>query len=314
MTASPVPAERVLVIKLGALGDFILALGPMHAIRAAHPRAEIILLTTAPFAPLGEGCGLFDAVWTTERTRDPRKLWALRRRLIGGRFQMIYDLQTSDRSSLFWRMMWPRRPKMSGIAKGCSHPHSNPARDSMHTVERQRDQLAGAGIADVPPPDLSFMEADLAAFDLPDRVALLAPGGAAHRPEKRWPVERFAELARRLAAEHLTPVLIGADADAEATSAIKAACAPAIDLTGKTDFMSLGALARKAALAVGNDTGPMHLFAAAGCPSLVLYGRASDPALCGQRGPAVDILRVDDLDTLAVERVLDHARALARPA
>ncbi|MEQ8602211.1 MAG: glycosyltransferase family 9 protein [Marivibrio sp.] len=314
MTRAPVEAGRVLVIKLGALGDFIQALGPMRAIRDAHPDAEITLLTTAPFAPLGEACGLFDAVWTTVRTRDPRKLWALRRRLIGGRFEMIYDLQTSDRSSLFWRLMWPRRPKMSGIARGCSHPHDNPARDRMHTAERQRDQLARAGIADVPAPDLSFIEADLSGFDPPERFALLVPGGAAHRPEKRWPVERFAELARRLAAERMTPVLIGAGADATATGAIKQACAPAVDLTGRTDFLTLGALARRAALAVGNDTGPMHLFAAAGCPSLVLYGPASDPALCGQRGPAVDILRVADLGALDVETVLSRARALSAAA
>jgi len=312
VSGAPVAADRALVVKLGALGDFIQALGPMRAIRDAHPDAAITLLTTAPFAPLGEACGLFDAVWTTGRTRDPRRLWALRRRLIGGRFDMIYDLQTSDRSSLFWRLMWPKRPKMSGIAKGCSHRHDNPARDRMHTLERQRDQLARAGIAEVPPPDLSFMHGDLSRFDLPARFALIVPGGAAHRPEKRWPVPRFAELARRLAAEHLTPVLIGAGADAAATAAVKQACAPAIDLTGATDFLTLGGLARRAALAVGNDTGPMHLFAAAGCPSLVLYGPASDPALCAQRGPAVEILRAADIDAHAVETVLTRARALAR--
>lgn len=62
--------EAILVIKLGALGDFIQALGPMAAIRRAHPKAEITLLTTKMFETLGEQCGYFDTIW-----RDPRPQW-----------------------------------------------------------------------------------------------------------------------------------------------------------------------------------------------------------------------------------------------
>ena len=301
--------ERVLVIKLGALGDFVQALGPMQAIRRHHADARITLLTTPAFEALGERCGWFDDVWTTRRSRNPLDWLALRRRMIGGRFDMVYDLQTSDRSSFLWRIMWPHRPRMSGIAPGCSHPHDNPARDRMHTIDRQRDQLAKAGIPDVPPPDVGWMTGDLDRFDLPERFALLVPGGAAHRPDKRWPVERYAQLAGTLAAEGISPVLIGAGADKDATEAIAKQCPAAIDLTGKTDFLTLAALAREATVAVGNDTGPMHLFAVAGCPCVVLYGAASDPALCGQRGPAVEILRAASLSDLPVDRVAGAVEA-----
>jgi ADP-heptose:LPS heptosyltransferase len=296
-------AARVLVIKLGALGDFVQAFGPMQAIRRHHAGAEITLLTTPPYETLAARSGWFDRIWTTTRSRDPRDWLALRRRLVGGRFDMVYDLQTSDRSSLIWHMMWPHRPPMSGIARGCSHPHDNPERDRLHTIERQRDQLARAGIAEVPTPDLSWLDADLSGFELPADFVLLVPGGAPHRPDKRWPAEGFADLAKRLAAEGLTPVLIGAGPDAAATDAIHRAVPRAIDLTGRTDFLALGALARRARAAVGNDTGPMHLIAAAGCPSLVLYGAASDPALCAQRGPNVAILRVDALPDLSAASV-----------
>jgi ADP-heptose:LPS heptosyltransferase len=303
-------SERVLVIKLGALGDFVQALAPMQAIRRHHANAEITLLTTRPYQPLGERCGWFDRVWTTTRSRNPLDLLALRQRLILANFSMVYDLQTSDRSSLMWHLMWPYRPAMSGIARGCSHPHDNPDRDQMHTIDRQRDQLARAGIADVPGPDLSWMAGDLDGLDLPERFALLVAGGAAHRPDKRWPADRYAQAANALAAQGITPVLIGAGADAAATDSIAAQCDSAINLTDKTDFLTMAALARRADLALGNDTGPMHLIAAAGCPSLVLYGQASDPALCAQRGPKVDILRVDDLAALPVARVREGLSAL----
>lgn len=307
MTA-PAP-QRILVIKLGALGDFVQALGPFAAIRAHHPDADITLLTTRPFADLGRACGFFDEVWT-----DPRAAWwrigamlALRERLRAPRFSRVYDLQTSDRSSAYLRLFWPGPcPEWSGIAKGCSHPHANPNRDSMHTVERQAEQLAMAGIAAVPPPDIAWMETDVGRFGLPDGYALLVPGGAPHRPAKRWPVARYADLARHLAGLGAVPVVLGGKEEAGLASAIREKMPEVVDLTGKTTLADIAALARRAKLAVGNDTGPMHLIAAAGCPTLVLFSHDSDPALCGQRGPKVDILRVPDLATLEFEAVIER--------
>ena len=87
-------------------------------------------------------------------------------------------------------------PEWSGIAKGCTYPHANPARDRMHTIERQAEQLAMAGINQVPAADYSWAEAGgLAAFALPEAYAVMAPGGAQHRPDKRWPADRFAAIA-----------------------------------------------------------------------------------------------------------------------
>ena len=297
----------ILVIKLAALGDFVQAFGPFAAIRAHHTGAAITLLTTKPYAAFAEAAPWFDQVWVDERPRITRPgAWlALRRRLRAGGFARVYDLQTSDRSSTYFQLFRPGpRPEWSGIARGCSHPHANPNRDSMHTLERQAEQLSRAGIDSVPPPDLSWIAADTGRFDLSEPYVLLAPGGAAHRPAKRWPLERYAELARRIAARGLTPVVIGTPADRG--SEVAADCAQARDLTGATSFADLAALARGAVAAVGNDTGPMHLIAAAGCPSTVLYSAESDPALCGQRGAAVTILRRGDLADLSVDDVAAH--------
>ena len=303
--------DRLLVIKLGALGDFVQAMGPFQAIRKAHPTAEITLLTTKPFAELAERSGWFDHVWIDERPRSLSGYWALRRRLLSGRFRMIFDLQTSDRSSNYWRMLWPHRPLLSGIAAGASHPHDNPDRDRMHTLDRQRDQLFRAGIPEVPRPDVSWMTADLSRLSLPDRYGLIVPGGAPHRPEKRWPAGRFAALAATWAETGLTPILIGTKADADWTRAIAQACPQTLDLTGQTSLFELASLARQAEVAVGNDTGPMHLAAVAGCRCLVLYSHASDPALCAQKGPHVDILRVPDLSDLPVSTVTERQSAAA---
>jgi ADP-heptose:LPS heptosyltransferase len=298
--------SRVLVIKLAALGDFVQALGPFAAIRRHHAAAKVTLLTTQPFVELADAGDWFDDIWIDARPKalDVRGWWALRRRLRDGGFGRVYDLQTSDRSSLYFRLFWPGpTPEWSGIAKGCSHPHDNPRRDFMHTIERQAEQLAHGGIADVPAGDLSCIEADAARFGLSKPYALVVPGGAAHRPAKRWPVECFAKLAAWLAEREIKPVLVGGSDEATLLGAVAGACPDALDLAGRTSLLDIVALARGALCAIGNDTGPMHLIATAGCPSVVLYSEASDPALCAQRGPAVTIVSRPKLVDLPVEEI-----------
>lgn len=301
--------HRILVIKLGALGDFVQAMGPMAAIRAHHPDAEITLLTTKPYAALGEACPYVDRVWVDERPKALQigKWLELRGRLRSGNFTRVYDLQTSDRSGFYAKLLG-RTVEWSGIAKGCSHPHANPNRDFMHTIERQAEQLAMAGIAETPLPDLSWAEADLSRFALPGRFALLVPGGAPHRPAKRWPPENFGVLANRLLDAEILPVILGAGAEAEIGQAISGICPGVRSLIGETGFLEIAALAKKATAAVGNDTGPMHIITLSGCPSVALYSHESDPALCAQRGPQVSILRKPSLGEVTVD---DVWRALA---
>lgn len=296
---------RILVIKLGALGDVVLALGPLAAIRRHHADAHITALTTAPYADLLSRSPDVDEVWIDARPRlwQWRSALALRQRLRAAAFSRIYDLQTSDRSSFYFHLMRPGPlPEWSGIARGSSHPHVNPWRDALHTVERQAEQLRAAGITAIPPPDVSWLIADVSRFGLTSPLALLVPGGAATRPRKRWPVERFASLASLLAGRGIQPVVLGTAPERPLADAIRAACSAACDLVGATAFAEIATLARQARLAVGNDTGPMHLIAAAGCPSLVLFSSDSDPGLCAPRG-RVAVLRQPDLADLPLDRV-----------
>lgn len=302
----PDSLQRILVIKLSAFGDFVLSIAGFQAIRAHHRDAEITLLTTQPYRSMAEASGCFDRVWT-----DRRPAWwqlggwlALRRQLASGRFQRVYDLQRSDRSAAYFRLLPGPKPEWVGVVAGCSHRYTPPAGKTLHICEREAQQLALAGVPRPGLPDLSFLTADLDAFDLPARFALLVPGGSAHRPGKRWPAEHYAALAHHLLKHRIVPLVLGGEAERAAIAAIAAAVPGARDLCGRTSLEALAALAREAELAVGNDTGPMHLIAAAGCPSLVLYSRESDPAKIAPRGPAVKTLRRESLAELAVEDVL----------
>ncbi|MGI4951381.1 MAG: glycosyltransferase family 9 protein [Janthinobacterium lividum] len=288
---------RILVIKLGALGDVVLAFQPFADIRAHHPGAAITLLTTAPFAGLMAGAPWFDRVVVDARPRwwDLAGVLRLRRQLRG--YDRVYDLQTSGRSSRYFRLAG--RPAWSGIAAGASLPHANPGRDAMHTVERQREQLAMAGVPGGAVAALDWLRGETA---VTGPYALLVPGAAPHRPGKRWPAERFGALAAGLWARGLRPVAVGGASERPLARAMQAVCPAVLDLTGGTTLRELAGLAAGAALAVGNDTGPMHLAAAMGCRGVVLFGSESDPALTAPRG-RMAVLRVAALADLPVERV-----------
>ncbi|MCA8927378.1 MAG: glycosyltransferase family 9 protein [Alphaproteobacteria bacterium] len=312
--------QRVLIIKLSALGDFVLSIGPMQAIRAAHPEAALTLLTTKGLAGLAEATGLFEAIWLDERPKlwRPDRVLALRHRLRAGRFDRVYDLQTSRRTDSYYRLFWPGPwPEWSGTAPGCSHPDTNPERGRQHPVETQRGQLAAAGIADVPLSDLSCWQSDISGLNLPADYAVLLPGGAPHRPEKRWPAGRFAELAVRLAETGLTPAVVGGPPETEAARAISAVCPQALDIVGRTSLLDLATVMRGARLVVGNDTGPMHIASLCGSPCVVLFGPDSRPVLSRPRahpgGPEPVILDAANLADLPVDTVWRAVPASAIP-
>lgn len=310
---------RVLVIKLSALGDIIQAFPAFDRIRAAHRGAHVTLLTTAPYAELTAAGPWFDAVEADGRPASLAGVLRLAGRLRRRRYDVVYDLQGNDRTNALFQALRPFPPRWSGVAFGCALPHRNPNRMRMHTLERQAEQLREAGIwpdapgapGAAPGPDVSWMLAMKPAIPAevlgqPRPLALLVPGAAPHRPAKRWPAERYADLAGRLGELGFAVLLVGGPAE-ETLARDIASCAPSVmNLVGRTDFASLAALGAQAALAVGNDTGPMHLIAAAGAPSVCLFSADSDPALCAPRG-AVTVLRETRLADLPVLTVLDAA-------
>jgi ADP-heptose:LPS heptosyltransferase len=315
--------QKILVIKLSALGDFVLALAAMKKIRQAHPKAHISLLTTPPFEGLAKASPYFNAVFTDGRPENFAQWIALRTRLRAVGYTRVYDLQTSSHSNRIFQVLRPNPPPWSGIAFGCSLPHKNPLRNGMHTLERQADQLMYAGIwpdaptepGSAPAPDLSWVlakapgERAAAVGVKPKPYVMFVPGGSANRPEKRWPVERYGELARILYARGLDIVIIGGPQESALAQAIQRQVPRARDLTGRTDFASIAVLGAKAALAIGNDTGPLHLAAAAGAPTVVLFSSVSDPALSAPRGK-VAVLQAANLSQLAVAKVAQAAAAL----
>lgn len=313
--------KRILVIKLGALGDFAQAFGVMELIRKAHADAEITLLTTPPYQELLRASGLVDRIDTDGRPKGVLGYLRLITRLRRARFQRVYDLHTSARTSNYRLFFWPKFPEWSGISPGATHRQTRPDREAMHNLDRLYDQLHVAGIApaypigEAPAPDLGWAveaakqgRATVAErFGLRPPFALLAPGASATGEAKKWPIERYAELARRLAEAGYHVGVVGGRVEAPLADRIRQAVPDAADLTGRTAMVDLAGLGAEAALFVGNDTGPTHMAAYAGAPGLMLMAHVSRPGHCEPRA-RMDVVMVPDLQDLAVDTVLQRLK------
>jgi ADP-heptose:LPS heptosyltransferase len=313
---------RILVIKLSALGDIILAMAAFARIRAAHPDAHITLLTTPPYEDIARLSPWFDEVETDGRPRTLAGVFALIRRLRRARYARVYDLQANDRTNLYFQALRPSPPVWSGTAFGCALPHRNPERMKMHTLEREADQLRDAGLwpdapttpGAAPGPDVSWLRGPtgFTGAETPP-LALLVPGASARRPRKLWPAISYGVLAQALLAEGLKVFILGGETERPLAQTIRAAAPRARDLTGQTHLTDIARLGARARLAVGNDTGPLHLIAAAGAPTLALFSSDSDPRLCAPRG-RVEILRADELSELSTKTVIERALSLIASA
>ncbi|HOO81941.1 MAG TPA: glycosyltransferase family 9 protein [Alphaproteobacteria bacterium] len=299
--------QKILVIKLSALGDFIQALGPMAAIREHHKDAHITILTTRAFEGFARKCGYFDEVWLDTRPKLLNfKGWAtLRKRLNDGKFTRVYDLQNNDRTNFYFKL-FKNKPEWIGAAPGASHRNTSPKRTAGHAFDGHVQTLALAEISDIKIDRLDWMNGDLSNFTLKDPYVLLVPGCAPQHPQKRWPAENYARLAQQLVKMNYQPVLIGTESDAAATTTIANTCPEALNLTNQTTLEQIATLGRNAAATIGNDTGPMHLIAATACPCLVLFSVTSNPTRHAPKGENVKVLQKNNLQDLDIETLLQH--------
>jgi ADP-heptose:LPS heptosyltransferase len=305
---------KILIIKLGALGDFIQALGPMAAIRRHHPHAKIVLMTTKPFEKFAEDCGYFDGVLVDERpgTFNIPAWLRLRKDLNSEKFTRVYDLQNNDRTGFYFKL-FSKKPEWVGIAKGASHRNTDPDRSVGHAFDGHVQTLRLAGINDIKIDTLEWMQANIRFFPAAQTLRVTVPGSAPARPEKRWPADHYGRLAQILVQLGYQPVLIGGPAEIDALNENHARL-PRGRESRRPDFAAANRRARpRRAAAIGNDTGPMHLIAATGCPCLALFSKTSNPVKHAPMGANVTVILESDLKNLSPEKVLESFRPRQEP-
>ncbi len=257
---------NVLFIANTRIGDAVLASGVLGHVLECRAGVRATVVCGPDAAPLFAAApGVEETVGLAKR-RFNRHWWQLWRRLAGRRWDLLVDLRNSA-------MPWLLRARRRKILKGGGV--------RSHKVV----QLARLfGLDPPPPPRLWIDERHRArARELVGAGPLLALGPTATWRGKEWPAARFAALAQRLtgaggALAGARVAVLGAAGDRAAAAPLLAALAPgrAVDLVGRAGLMEAAAALERASLFVGNDSGPMHLAAAAGAPTLGLFGPSRD--------------------------------------
>ncbi|MEN9856599.1 MAG: hypothetical protein RLZZ157_1725 [Pseudomonadota bacterium] len=320
--------ERILVLVLGGLGEAIMALAPLAALRDHHSQAEITVLTPTTHVRLFVHCPYVDRIdarWPIAKPLDRVKFhWSMR----NARYDMVYDLTNSEETDGLFRALQPFPPAWSGQAMGCSHPHADRARLSLHRLDRHAEQLMVAGVGPksgyatglAPLPDLSWTkplaqggdEAPLMAFGVSGPYALLLPEATAQAPDRIWPAARHVELAQDLAARGIIPVIGGSPDAQDVAHIIRAAVPSAVDAVAQLDLFSFIQVARQSRITIGSDSDVLVLAAASGGPTLAIIGpQTSNAQQAAPRGKQTVALMAKNLQSVGVQEVLASARAVA---
>jgi heptosyltransferase-1 len=314
---------KILVVRLGAIGDVVNALVFAAAVKDASPTTRIGWTVHELSRPLVEANPVVDRVHVWKRASGLAGLRVLVRELRGERYDLAVDLQRITKSALVARLAGAprvlgydraRTKELAGwlsterIARGAPHEHM---------VEQVLAFARHLGIES--PAVRHALPCDEAAERWADEFAqrangpLVLVGLGASKPENRWPPTRFGELARALAGDGARIVLSGGPGDAAAGEAAREALhgLACEDLVGRTSLLELAALLRRARLFVGGDTGPMHIAAAVGCPVVALFGPA-DPRRTGPWGAGHRVVKPGEgsrrMEAITVHAVLDAVR------
>jgi lipopolysaccharide heptosyltransferase I len=310
--------QRVLIVRLGAMGDIIHTLPAAVALRQAFPHAVLgwvveerwaELLCTLPTArsgPRSRQRPLVDrmhVVNTAKWRKAPlsihtwQEIGAVLSDLRAQHYEVAVDFQGAARSALISR--WSRAPVIYGVAQ----PRENIASmfytrqviaRGAHVVEQNLSLAEAVAGCSLEPPKVEFpwdeaaeQECERRLGDHGKDIVIMNPG--AGWGAKRWPVERYGEVARQLTKDGLRPLINSGPGEDDLVKAVEAASNGTAESI-ECSLTELIALSRRARLFIGGDTGPLHLAAALVVPVVAIFG-PTDPARNGPYGTRSLVLR-----------------------
>ncbi|MFA4947304.1 MAG: glycosyltransferase family 9 protein [Candidatus Krumholzibacteriia bacterium] len=296
---------KLLVIKLRAVGDVILSTATLPNLRAAFPDATIDFLVERSCRDVIEGNDQIDnvIVFSKTGTNSARILLDLRR----ARYDLVIDLFGNPRSALMTFASGARH-RVGYDFRGRSYAYNilvKPRGAEVHNVEFNLDALRRIGVPvttkspyfPLTEVDRKFALLEAGKLGLTGRLAIGVNPGT-NRPTERWPAERFAELGALLAGRFDARIYVfWGPGEKPLADAIAGKIGDAAVVAPRTSLKQLGAMFERCSLVLSNDSGPMHIAAALGVPTVGIFGPVN-PLLQGPWGEKARYVRKDGLPCL----------------
>ena len=304
--------RRILVIRGGAIGDFVLTLPAVKLLRDAYPQAGLEILGSPHIAALAEKRFYADAVRSIEAAALARFFAedsALPQDLVGyfGAFDLVVSY-LFDPDKIF-----ERNVRRCGVKKflACS-PQIHGAEHAARQLARPLEEL-GLILKDHAPKLFpSAAEREFARGNFPeDRTISLHPGSGSVR--KNWPLEHWIALIDQLPTvqPESTLLIIGGEADEGQLTKLQSAFSDRVRFAKNLDLVHLAAVLERGALFIGHDSGISHLAAAVGTPSLLLFGQ-TDPTVWAPADATVIQSRTGLMSDISVADVENAANRALR--
>ncbi|MDT7688200.1 MAG: heptosyltransferase [Acidobacteriota bacterium] len=283
--------RRVLVVRLRSIGDTVLATPSLYALRRFLPSARIDVLLEDWVAPLLEGSELVDRVVTVERKSNSSRL-RVARQLRAEMYDVVYNLHGGSTAALLTRATGaPHRVGYADYSYASLHNHAAPpssmlwGREKTHSAEQQLALIGWTGVPVTDRPSSRLAVTHEASAVVARRLreeagltdaqpfALIHP--AAAFDTKTWAAENFARVIEHLAARGLASVAVVAPGEAKVIEDVRAHVASPLAGFNDLRLPELTALAARASVFVGNDSGVAHVAAAMGTPQVVVFGSSN---------------------------------------
>ena len=280
---------RLLIVRLGSLGDLVHALPAVAAIRRAHQAAEIDWLVDAPHREFLSLVPIVSSLVTLEG-RSAGAWLAARRMLRARRYDVALDFQGLVKSAALARLSGAARvlgfdrASLREPAAGMLYHERIDVGERGHVIHKNLRLAAAVGASaqsiEFPIDPVESAAAAGIQRRFPSGYAVINPGAA--WPNKRWPAERFGAIADLLRQRFgLASVVLWGPGESDLAEAVVASSLNAAIAAPQTSLRDLVALARGARLIVSGDTGPLHIAAAVGVPAVALFG----PTDASRNGP-----------------------------
>ena len=301
--------QRILILRMGPLGETILTTPVIRALRTRFPKAYIAYMVAPTREELVSANPNLDEVITYEMC-VPKLIYGIMKRA----FQMAVVLQPTFR--LVLHTFLARIPFRVGFETNCCSGRllqvAVPNNTVQHETSRYLDVVRGIGIQpDSDEPEMfvddwaqGWADDFLVKFGVDPNRPLIGLNPGTGSVSRRWPKDRFAKTGDLLHQEHNAQILITAgprEGSLPYELADMMACSPII-LTGTTP-MQLGAIIRRCHLFISNDTGPMHMSTAVKTPTIALFG-SSNPVRWGPLWSQHTVVTRESMDEIAVHDVL----------
>ncbi len=273
---------KILLIRLSSIGDIVLTTPLIRRLRAAFPSAQIDYVVKEGFADLLRHHPALDRIYTVPMSARRADLSALHQELKRNQYDTVLDLHKNFRSLYLSRGLgrrYKKRLRKYGIRRFLLVKTGINLYDTVVPVyQRYLDVAAGLGLADDDKGSELFLPQQIA-DSLPDDVAdflqqgefiALAPG--AGFATKRWPVERFAAVAREILAQGNRCCILGSPTEQKLAGQIREQAPGCADFTGRLSLLESAHVVGKARRLLTNDSGLMHIAEAMGTPVVALFG------------------------------------------